>query len=237
MAIGDYDGAGDMAVYISTCRSGGAGRNNFFKNMLKDTGTLSFVEVADSNGTQHTNNAYGSQCIDLDNDGKLDLVVTGAQNDSTGIGNPTKIFHNNGNGSFTDVDSITGHPLLGNAGTDLNGLKLVDYDNDGKLDLYFHDNLSGTGNQKLFHNTGTWQFTDVTAAMGLSGLDSNNVPITGAGGYDSVWGDLDRDGDQDLIDTNNQTLSGTPTPEKVFINDASTNGNHWLYLKLAGPTW
>ena len=116
-------------------------------------------------------------------------------------------------------------------------LKLVDYDNDGKLDLYFHDNLSGTGNQRLYHNNGNWQFTDVTAAMGLAGTDSNGNPNTGAGAYDSVWGDLDKDGDQDLIDTNNSTLNGFATPEKAYLNDASTNGNHWLYVKLKGPTW
>jgi hypothetical protein len=232
MAIGDYDGDGDMDVYISTCRSGGNIQNNLFKNMLKETGTLGFVDVANTVGVQNTNNTYGSQFIDMDNDGKLDLVVTGAQNDTTGVANPTKIYRNNGNGTFTDVDTITGHALLSSGAVDPNGLKLIDYDNDGKLDLYYHDNLSTTGNQRLYHNTGNWQFTDVTAAMGLSGGAQ-----TGAGAYDSVWGDIDRDGDQDLIDPNNSTFNGTSTPEKVYLNDASTNGNHWLYIKLHGPNW
>ena len=234
LAVGDYDGDGDLDMYLSTCRAGGAMRNNFFKNMLKESGTntLSFVDIADTNGTGDTNNTYGSQFVDMDNDGDLDLVVTGAQNDTTHISNPTKIYRNNGNDTFTNVDTITGHPLLSDVGTDLNGLKTIDYDNDGDLDLYFHDNLSGTGNQKLYRNDGNWQFSNVTAAMGLSGSAT-----TGAGGYDSAWGDLDRDGDQDLIDVNNSTLSGSATPEKAFINDASTNGNHWLYLKLNGPGW
>ncbi len=235
LAIGDYDGDGDLDVYISTCIAGGNIRNNFYKNMLKETGTLSFVDVADSNGTQNMNNTYGTQFIDFDNDGKLDLFVTGA--DGGTLGTQSKIYHNNGDGTFTDVDTITGHPLLTDVGSDLNGFKAVDYDNDGKLDLYFHDNLSGTGNQKLYHNDGNWQFTDVTAAMGLSGLAN-----TGAGGYDSVWGDIDLDGDQDLIDPNNiskqrLTATSTNTPERVYINDASTNGNHWLYVKLLGPSW
>jgi hypothetical protein len=72
--------------------------------------------------------------------------------------------------------------------------------------------------------------------MGLSG-----IAITGAGGYDSTWGDINLDGAQDLIDVNNltATINGhrTDTPEKVFINDAASNGNHWLYVKLLGPSW
>ena len=110
MAIGDYDGDGDMDIYISTCRAGGNIQNNLFKNMLKETGTLSFADVASSAGVQSTSNTYGSQFIDMDNDGKLDLVVTGAQNDTTDVGNPTKIYRNNGNGTFTDVDTITRAP-------------------------------------------------------------------------------------------------------------------------------
>lgn len=233
LAIGDYDGDGDLDMYLSTCSTGNI-RNNFFKNLLKESGSLSFSDIADSNGTQNTNNTYGTQFIDFDNDGKLDLFVTGA--DGGTLNTKSKIYRNNGNGAFTDIDTVTGHPLLSDIGSDLNGFKAIDYDNDGRLDLYFHDNLSGTGNQKLYHNDGNWQFSDVTAAQGLSGLAN-----TGAGGYDSTWGDLDRDGDQDLIDPNNSTAiingQSTTTPERVYINDASNNGNHWLYVKLNGPNW
>jgi VCBS repeat protein/ASPIC/UnbV protein len=242
MAIGDYDGDGDLDIYMSVCNDDLNDNvpNALYKNNVKETGTLSFTDVASATGTQNTKNTYGSQFIDMDNDGKLDLVVTGAQNDTTHVGNPTKIFHNNGNGTFTDVDTITGHALLSSVGTDPNGLKLVDYDNDGDLDLYYHDNLSGTGNQRLYRNDGHWNFTDVTSAMGLSGVGGNGAPITGAGGYDSVWGDIDRDGDQDLIDTNNTSIlvggSQIPTLEKAYLNDASTNGNRWLYVKLHGPS-
>jgi hypothetical protein len=240
MAIGDYDGDGDLDVYISTCRGDNNIANHFYKNMLKETGAFTFQDVADTttNGTQITKNTYGTEFVDFDNDGKLDLYVTGAD------GEKTYIFRNDGNGHFTDVDTITGHVLLHDAngvstpGTDLNGSKAIDFDNDGKLDLFFHDNLSGTGNVKLYRNDGNWNFTDVTAQQGLTLDTVAGTPDPGSGGYDSVWGDLDRDGDQDLINPNNLTHgTGNNTPERVYVNNASTNGNHWLYVKLLGPSW
>jgi hypothetical protein len=66
-------------------------------------------------------------------------------------------------------------------------------------------------------------FTDVTASEGLHSINQ--------GGYDSAWADLDRDGDQDLIAATDGSFA-----ERVLVNSASTNGNHWLYLRLAGPT-
>src|SRR5207237_7509742 len=78
MAIGDTDGDGDLDIYISTCRASMNIRNNFFKNMLKETSTFSLVDIADSNGTQDFNNTYNAEFVDFDNDGDLDLFVAGA---------------------------------------------------------------------------------------------------------------------------------------------------------------
>ena len=66
MAIGDTDSDGDMDVYISTCIAGGTVRNNFFRNNLIETGTLTFTDIADANGTQYTPNSYGSEFVDFD---------------------------------------------------------------------------------------------------------------------------------------------------------------------------
>jgi hypothetical protein len=225
MAIGDTDGDGDLDVYISTCRPGGNVRNNFYQNMLVESGSLSFVDIADSNGTQYLQNSYGAEFHDFDNDGKLDLFMVGAD------GNPSKIWRNNGGNMFTDVDTITGHPLLSETGGDFNGGHAVDYDNDGDLDLFFHDHLIGALNnaRKLFRNDSNWVFTDVTVVEGIANINQ--------GAYDSAWGDLDRDGDQDLIaPTGTSSGTGPSTHERVFINDASANGRHWLYVELSGPS-
>ena len=140
MAIGDTDGDGDLDIYISTCRSGGNIRNNFFENQLVETGTLGFIDIADSNGTQYMPNSYGSEFHDFDDDGDLDLFMVGAD------GQPSKIFRNDGSNLFTDVDTLPGHgPLLSTTAGDLNGGRAVDYDNDGDLDLFFHDHLPLNG--------------------------------------------------------------------------------------------
>jgi hypothetical protein len=207
-------------VYISTCQFGGNVRNNFYQNMLVETGSLAFVDIADFNGTQYMANSYGSEFHDFDDDGDLDLFLVGADQQ------PSKIYRNDGGNLFTDVDTITGHPLLTSTGGDFNGARAVDYDNDGDLDLFFHDHRSqGSANhaRKLYRNDGNWQFTDVTAAEGLA--------ATNEGGFDSVWGDLDHDGDQDLI-----AVTGGSYAERVFLSNASTNGNHWLYVRLEGPS-
>lgn len=222
MAIGDTDGDGDLDVYISTCNSGEPLRNIFYENQFAQTGVLSFIDIADTNGTQNYPNSYHSEFVDFDDDGLLDLFVVGADQQKT------RIFRNLGDNKFKDVEDILGHTLLSNVGGDLNGGKAIDYDNDGDLDLFMHDNLrvdfgSKPSNQarKLFRNDGNWNFTDVTDEVGLA--------WTNEGAYDSVWGDLDLDGDQDLIAPTN---SGSP--ERVFVSNASTNGNHWLYLQLGG---
>lgn len=225
MAVGDADQDGDLDVYMSTCRGGGNIRNNFFENRLIPDGVLFFQDIADTNGTQYMDNSYNAEFLDFDNDGWLDLFVIGAdQFDS-------KIFRNNGDGSYTDVADIVGRPLIDFNGGDLNGGKALDYDNDGDLDLFFHDHLRATSSggtdpsdvaRLLYRNDGGWNFVNVTEEEGL--LEPNR------GAYDSAWADLDLDGDLDLVAP---TASGTR--ERVYRSNASENGNHWLFLHLRSP--
>jgi len=116
--------------------------------MLKENGSLSFQDIADTNGTQiWVTPTHGI----FDFDTMASSIFTyRRQNDVTGVSNPTKIYKNMGNNQFTVVATF-------GARYGPQRLEGHRYDNDGDLDLYFHDNLNPTasgGNTRLFRNDG-----------------------------------------------------------------------------------
>jgi enediyne biosynthesis protein E4 len=137
----------------------------------------------------------GVALLDYDGDGYLDVyLVNGAaipslKKESTAYWN--RLFHNNHDGTFTDVTEKAG---VAGAGYGM-GVAVGDYDNDGWPDLFV---ANVTGNQ-LFHNNGDGTFTDVTAKAGLQGatLDSKKMWSAGAG-----WFDYNNDGLLDLFVVN-----------------------------------
>lgn len=137
----------------------------------------------------------GVALFDYDGDGLLDIyLVNGAEMPSlvkTGPKYSNRLYHNNGDGTFTDVTERAG---LAGAGYGM-GVAVGDYDNDGRPDLFLA-NL--TGNQ-LFHNNGDGTFTDVTAKAGLSGAvyKGRKVWSVAAG-----WFDYNNDGLLDLFVVN-----------------------------------
>ena len=102
-----------------------------------------------------------------------------------------RLFHNNHDGTFTDVTEKAG---VAGAGYGM-GVAVGDYDNDGWPDIFV---ANVTGNQ-LFHNNGDGTFTDVTAKAGLDGasLDGKKMWSIGAG-----WFDYNNDGLLDLFVVN-----------------------------------
>jgi enediyne biosynthesis protein E4 len=137
----------------------------------------------------------GVALLDYDRDGYLDIyLVNGAalpslQKDSPQYWN--RLFHNNHDGTFTDVTEKAG---VAGAGYGM-GVAVGDYDNDGWPDLFV---ANVTGNQ-LFHNNGDGTFTDVTAKAGLGGafLDGKKMWSVSAG-----WFDYNNDGLLDLFVVN-----------------------------------
>ena len=107
----------------------------------------------------------GVALLDYDGDGYLDVyLVNGAAIPSLKKESPAywnRLFHNNHDGTFTDVTEKAG---VAGAGYGM-GVAVGDYDNDGRPDLFV---ANVTGNQ-LFHNNGDGTFTDVTAKAGLAG--------------------------------------------------------------------
>jgi hypothetical protein len=128
--------------------------------------------------------------IDFDQDGLLDLFFV--QSAATDIYKPphplrSALYHNNGDGTFTDVTEKAG---VGGEGHYGQGVAVGDFDNDGYPDLY----ITGYGRAILYHNNGNGTFTDITAKAGVA--DSGGWS-TSAG-----WFDYDKDGWLDLVVTN-----------------------------------
>ena len=137
----------------------------------------------------------GVAIFDYNNDGLLDIFFTnGAEIPSLKKSDSSfynKLFHNNGDGTFTDVTEKAG---LAGAGYSM-GVAAGDYDNDGFVDLY----VTGFNRNQLFHNNGDGTFTDVTEKAGVGGVvPEQGKPWSVAAG----WIDYNNDGLLDLFVVN-----------------------------------
>ncbi len=153
---------------------------------------------------------------DYDGDGDEDLYAPYSAENTINEG---ELWRNNGDGTFTDVTAASG--LNTSNGPIRASCSWVDYDNDGRLDLFVV--YAGTGaSNRLYRNNGGSPptFTDVAAAAGVVG----NVSI---GKSDAAWADYDNDGDLDLY-----LVYGESTPNQLFRN----NGNQTFTDVSAGST-
>ena len=139
--------------------------------------------------------AGGVAVFDYDNDGFLDIFFTNgaavSSLEKTDSSYSNRLFHNNGDGTFTDVTAKAGIAGIGYS----MGAAAGDYDNDGFVDLY----ITGVNRNQLFHNNGDGTFTDVTAKAGVTGI----VPKLGKlWSVTAGWFDYNNDGKLDLLVVN-----------------------------------
>ncbi|MGC2528200.1 MAG: CRTAC1 family protein [Candidatus Acidiferrum sp.] len=181
-----FTGAGAPAPAASAAVSSGI----TFRDVTQQAG-IHFV---------HNNGAFGKKWlpetlgpgvafIDYDNDGWPDIFLANGM-DWPGHGNKRstpKLYHNNHDGTFTDVTHKAGLDAVEMFGM---GVAVGDYDNDGYDDLF----VTAYGQNHLFHNNGNGTFTDVTQKAGLGGIKEFS---TGA-----AWVDYDKDGKLDLVVAN-----------------------------------
>jgi len=149
-----------------------------------------FTEVSTQAGVADAEGRYGFGVgwVDLDDDGRLDLVVA---NDS----GPNYIYRNLGNGRFEDVSYQSGAALDGDGRTQAHmGLAIGDYDNDGRDDIHI-TNFADDFNV-LYHNDGRFSFSDVSFASGVAPV---TMPFLGWG---TNFFDYDNDGWLDIFVAN-----------------------------------
>src|SRR5271166_802517 len=154
-----------------------------FSDITRQAG-INFVHNNGAVGKKWLPETMGAGCafIDYDNDGYPDILLVNGK-DWTIPGKPStlKLYHNNRNGTFTDVTAKAGLAisLFGM------GAAVADYDNDGYDDIF----VSALGQSHLFHNNGNGTFTDVTKAAGMWGPNEFSTS--------AAWFDYDRDGKLD----------------------------------------
>jgi hypothetical protein len=162
---------------------------------------VQFTDITQASGIRfvHNNGAFGGKylpetlgpgCafIDYDNDGFPDILLVNGQ-DWPGHhrgASTLKLYHNNGDGTFTDVTLAAGLAVSMYG----MGVAIGDYDNDGFDDIF----VTAVGQSRLFHNNGNGTFSDVTAGAGLSGISEFSTS--------AAWVDYDRDGKLDLVVAN-----------------------------------
>jgi hypothetical protein len=199
-AIADYDNDGLVDIYI-TC----LGANHLFRNQ----GGGRFVDVTARAGVGDPGFSTSAAWVDYDRDGKLDLFVCNyvewsiekdmhcsldGKNKSYCTpeiykGQSSTFYRNKGDGSFENLTERAG--LLDPSGKSL-GVALLDYDNDGWIDLFV---ANDTQPNKLYRNRGNGTFTEEGMVAGVA-FNEMGVPRAGMG-VDA--GDYDRSGKPSLV--------------------------------------
>ena len=199
-AVADYDNDGYEDIYIT-----GVGGNRLFHNL----GNGKFADVTAKAEVGNGGFSTSAVWFDYDNDGKLDLFVANyvewsiAKDQYCSLdgknksyctpqaykGQSSTLYHNKGNGIFENVTQKAG---LNDPTSKALGIALLDYDNDGWLDLFV---ANDTEPNKLYHNNHNGTFTDVAVGAGIAFGEAG----TARAGMGTDAADYDNSGRESLV--------------------------------------
>ncbi|MEZ6016699.1 MAG: CRTAC1 family protein [Planctomycetota bacterium] len=234
LALLDYDGDGDLDVYLVQSGSlhdaaGEGPGNKLYRNDCAN-GEWRFTDVTDAAGVGDTGYGMGAACGDFDRDGDVDLFVTNV--------GANVLYQNNGNGTFTNATAKmkVGDERWGTSAA------FFDADGNGTLDLYVVNNLGWSPENEtpcfnykserdycspnnynapatdLLYTYGRLGFTDSSTRAGINVAFGNGLGVT--------VGDHDQDGDLDVYVANDATanLLWQNDGKGVFTNVAPEGG-------------
>jgi len=243
VAAGDYDNDGWTDLYVT-----GVNRNFLYHN----NGDGTFTDVTERAGVAGVDAkgsklwSVGAAWLDYDNDGHLDLFVANyldwswASSKVCGEkgkrlscspllygGQPNILYHNNGDGTFTDVSESSG--IARHIGKGM-GLAIADYDGDGFMDIFVGNDVLGNF---LFKNLAGQGFTEVAIEAGVA-YTEDGIPISNMG---VDFRDLNNDGRPDLVIS---SLAGATfqvylnTGQGFFLPSTFQAGLGYGTLKMSG---
>jgi len=221
----DFNNDGWIDLYVANDGQPNQLWINQHDGTFKDT---AFIAGAAVSGTGQAEASMGIDAGDIDNDGDEDLIIT------NWLDQMNALYVNDGTGNFEDrrAASGLGAPSLAKTGF---GAGWFDFDRDGWLDLFVanggvatieaqaraHDPFPLKMTPQLYRNTGAGRFEDVSSRAGAV----FKIADVGRG---VAFGDIDNDGDTDVL------VANTNGPLRLLVNN-HPNQNHWVGLRLVGP--
>ena len=228
-AAGDFNNDGFLDIYVTSAGPVGSAAQPGKNKLYKNNGNGTFTDVAIAAGVNMTNptteDSWSAAWGDYDLDGNLDLFVGGfLTGNPSNIGN--RLFHNNGNGTFTNVTASIG--LFNGVGSvATQSMSFVDMDGDHYPELLLSGDFKNVNTfvgSRYFRNNGNGTFSDITVASG-TGKDEN--------GMGQTFGDFNNDG---LLDWYVTSIYGFPpnnwTGNKLYRNLG--NSSYTEYAASAG---